>query len=329
MTAAIGLLQLGLLSFILFALAGALACQLIARHVLPRFERLAPAVRVRALAAFASAPLLLALACTGACFAPWLFSGVFPGLDHCLHHGGHPHLCFEHLPDSSGQPLGWSLVAAASIYLGVQLVSIGKELLRARRLLGTLRASARADSRHSTLHVDQGVPFCFAVGLLRPEVVVSYGLMQHLPGPELAAVVAHEIAHARRRDALLLMLARCASFFHLPDTRRRVMEELELSCEMACDREAANAVGDPLLVASAIVTTKRLLQGTAAPAGVGIANFGGRAVEARVRALLDEPRTGRLVPGAFVILGALSLLAVACADPLHHATETLLSVFTH
>ena len=171
--------------------------------------------------------------------------------------------------------------------------------------------------------------FCLSAGLFRPAVIISTGLQQGLTPLELQAVLAHEHAHTRRRDALLLAVARALGAFHLPRVARRLMEQLELACELSCDEAAAAHVGDRIAVADTIVAVERLVQGRSHPVAVGFANFGQSCLETRIKALLDEPRRGLLVPGAFTILGGLMLLALVCADPLHHATETLLAAFSH
>jgi len=51
---------------------------------------------------------------------------------------------------------------------------------------------------------------CFCMGLLRPRIVVSTGLVDLLDRAELDAVLAHEASHQRRRDPLRLMVASVA-----------------------------------------------------------------------------------------------------------------------
>lgn len=55
--------------------------------------------------------------------------------------------------------------------------------------------------------VDSDVPNCFSVGGSDPTIVVSRGLLDRLDDDELDAVLAHELAHLRNRDATVLTLA--------------------------------------------------------------------------------------------------------------------------
>jgi Zn-dependent protease with chaperone function len=50
--------------------------------------------------------------------------------------------------------------------------------------------------------VPEGDPVAYCLGLLRPRVVVSSGLLERLDCPSLKAVLEHEASHRRRRDPL-------------------------------------------------------------------------------------------------------------------------------
>lgn len=81
----------------------------------------------------------------------------------------------------------------------------------------------------------------FTFGLLRPRVFVSKAVWE---GSHREAVLAHERAHARRRDPLVLFWARAIrrSTLYLP-FGARVYRELLLEAERACDEAGARAVG--------------------------------------------------------------------------------------
>jgi len=72
------------------------------------------------------------------------------------------------------------------------------------------RLAAAADVARPKLYViPDGFPRALSAGRgpASPTVVVSTGLLQALPPEELEGVVAHEIAHARRRDVLVQVTA--------------------------------------------------------------------------------------------------------------------------
>lgn len=113
-------------------------------------------------------------------------------------------------------------------------------------------------------------PVAFTAGVCRPVIVISAGLMRALAPEERVAVVAHERAHASRRHTAALSAARviARAFGSVPGVRASV-DLLVTALEARADRDAAAAVGDPLVVARALATTARLsLERPAAVAGV-------------------------------------------------------------
>lgn len=75
-----------------------------------------------------------------------------------------------------------------------------------------------------------------ALGLLRPTVTIPHGLYKQLTSAELQAVLAHEVAHARRYDNLagvLVHCLRCLFWFHplLWIAERRLIAERERACD--------------------------------------------------------------------------------------------------
>jgi Zn-dependent protease with chaperone function len=87
-------------------------------------------------------------------------------------------------------------------------------------------------------------PWALTRGFLRPTVVLSRGLVDHLSGSELAAVLAHERHHVIRRDPLRLWVAQaaCAAFLWLAPARR-LLQAFALATELAADAFAMERVG--------------------------------------------------------------------------------------
>ncbi|MBD2580590.1 M56 family metallopeptidase [Oscillatoria sp. FACHB-1406] len=96
--------------------------------------------------------------------------------------------------------------------------------------------------------------FCAQIGFWQPELVVSTGLLETLSPQHLAAVLAHERAHAHYRDTFWFFwlggLRRIASW--LPNTEELWQELLTLR-ELRADRWAASRV-DALAIAEALIT---------------------------------------------------------------------------
>ncbi|MGB0564492.1 MAG: M56 family metallopeptidase [Spirulinaceae cyanobacterium] len=119
---------------------------------------------------------------------------------------------------------------------------------------------------HYALHKTQGQPYRLLqtpllyiaqIGLWRPQLVISQGLLNALDAEHLAAVLLHEQAHCHYHDTFwffwLGWLRRCTRW--LPHTEA-LWQELLLLREMRADRWAA-AQTDPLLLAEALVQVVR------------------------------------------------------------------------
>ena len=79
-------------------------------------------------------------------------------------------------------------------------------LVLRRASAGSWDNLARLGWRHLQVVASDEV-LCFCIGLLRPRIVVSTGLVELLDQAELEAVLAHEASHQRRRDPMRLMVA--------------------------------------------------------------------------------------------------------------------------
>ena len=161
--------------------------------------------------------------------------------------------------------------------------------------------------------IESAEPLAYTVGLHRRVVVVSNSLLSHLGGAECAAILAHERAHVRGWHTALLTIARIVvrAFGSFPPARTAT-RQLVLGLESAADDAAARAIGDPLVVARALL---RLAErsGPRAPAtALGATESD---VVTRVRRLTEGggmKRRRRLGTLVSVVIGALvaSLIVV-------------------
>jgi Zn-dependent protease with chaperone function len=318
LSALVATCALALVAGLAFAVATSLVLAALWPRVRRRLGRAHPSTRARASWLAAVAPTLLPALAVGLCFAPSLL-----GADHCLAHPDHPHLCLRH----ASAPLGGAhvgLLAGAAALGAAVLGAEARRLVRARRWLARLPRRAMA-LRSDVEVLESELPLSFAAGLWRPRVHLATGLLAALPKLQLDAVIAHERAHARRRDPLLRLVARVLSWPHLPALRRALLAEVALASEQACDAEAGRRTGDRLAVAEAILAVERLLAGAAPLAPEALSGFGGGSVPARVHELLEaEPAAPRRTAARWI--GLVFVPALALAEPLHHATEHLLSL---
>jgi Zn-dependent protease with chaperone function len=150
----------------------------------------------------------------------------------------------------------------AGAYCGLLLGLAGKLGLDAVRSHGRLRQygtialpiAARTLAQPTARLIPVAVPLIAQIGLWRPQLVVSQGLLAQLDRPHLAAVLHHEAAHRHYGDTLWFAawgwLRRGSGW--LPQTSA-LWRELLLLRELRADRWAARH-SDPLLLAEALYT---------------------------------------------------------------------------
>lgn len=99
-------------------------------------------------------------------------------------------------------------------------------------------------------------PDAFTIGLLRPKICLSVGLLETMTETEVQAVLHHEHAHVTVRDPLRLAAVRVLSDFlwFLPITRI-LAETFSRMAELRADETAVSAGDNSLELASAIVKT--------------------------------------------------------------------------
>ncbi len=160
----------------------------------------------------------------------------------------------------------------------------------------------------SRVHIVGGLPNpAFTVGWLTPHIFVAHELSQTLPEVELEAVLAHEVAHVRRRDPLRLFLLRglANTLFWLPAIRRLV-EDLSDEAEIAADDAVAPSLR--LALASAILRVARGHVNIEEPA---IGFHRDHMIERRIRRLAGEaPLVVSHVSRRSITAAAIALLAV-------------------
>lgn len=185
-------------------------------------------------------------------------------------------------------------IAACSVAFGLRAVLI--EWRAQHRVSQVLRSSETVTVGATTVGVIQDDrPRAFCHGLLRPRIYVSSGALSTLGPPELAALLAHERHHARRRDPLRFAVARVlgGALFFLP-VLPRLLERCTDEAEIAAD-EAASRDGHVTALAAALLAF----------------DAGGAGVHPdRVDRLLGE-RVDARVPMVSVLIAALVIVGLA------------------
>ncbi|MET0378265.1 MAG: M56 family metallopeptidase, partial [Spongiibacteraceae bacterium] len=157
------------------------------------------------------------------------------------------------------------------------------------------------------------------LGLFRPTIYLSQGLIRQLPAAAISAITAHEHAHVQRRDNLWLILLRASCLFWI--RRNKLFDDIELAHDQSCDRAAADFLGDYLTVAETLVQCRRL--GNSPPLA---ASFLRNHLALRVQAILHSDDS-TISPVRVLCMATLLLLTVATLVPLlHYAIELLWSL---
>lgn len=173
--------------------------------------------------------------------------------------------CAEAAARIFSHPVGhWPQILAAVLLLallGRLIYALVITVRRAQREVASVIALVgeglwTADPPMVVIPVDE--PVAFAAGFLRRRVVVSRGFFRVLAADEQEAVLEHERAHVRGLHSWLLTGAHIISMAYsfLPPVRLAA-RNLVLGLEMAADRAATLKVGDPLVVAGALMTLAR------------------------------------------------------------------------
>jgi Zn-dependent protease with chaperone function len=276
-----------------------------------RLERCAPAVQSRLLLAAALTPAFLTTIIFVASVADWLLSGPAA---FCLEQSDSSHPSISLL-------LLFSFFFSRVAILGFRFATDVRRAANANRAF--LGASTGAFAGCRVLPIDE--PQAFVLGILKPHVYLSQVLLATLHPDDLRLVLAHEKAHARRRDPLRRFVAAVGLLFHLPGIAAMLNRRLARSQEMTADAEAASKVEERPRLAEALVRFARL---RVSPATIARMEFLNGDLEARVQELLDSsPRTNApstsLIISGFIALCVLSFFA---AHLLHHLSISLLNL---
>ena len=272
-------------------------------------------------------PPVLALVLVG-CLAAHSARSLLAGTDHCEAHAHHLHLCLVHGEAWMTRPWAVALLAVVAGFVVVRLLQIAWAHVDAQRAAWRFRRMGEPLAEaHRCVVVPLDEPLVFTAGALSPTVVISRGAWARLNPNERQAVIEHELAHIANGDLWRRALLAIAACFAAPGRAAFALRLWDRSAERICDRQAADAVGRPTVVAGAIVALARGMSRRGVPAGAVFA--AACSITERVHSLLNaEPDgAGSATRLSWWFFGAgvgLALASAAFSEPLHHVLETIL-----
>jgi len=248
-----------------------------------------------------------------------------------------------HEPRASPEGVNLALCVAAG--LGLSIVAFGAaRAISAWRETGRVVRDWRRSGRpldlpgwHGAAYgVETPCPGVFVAGCRHPTLFLARSVEAACTGPELAAIVAHESAHAAAHDNIKKLAIRC-----LPDVlswmpaataiERAWSEAVEDEADAAALRSSG---GDGIDLASAIVKVSRLA--CAPPTSLAASSLhAGGPIARRVRRLASGGRpparaTGRQrwVPWLALALPGVCPLVPGLSGRLHDVTEAVVRLLT-
>jgi Zn-dependent protease with chaperone function len=183
-----------------------------------------------------------------------------------------------------------------------------------------------------TFAIDASQPMMALVGVLRPRLLVTRGLVDALTTAELAASVAHEVGHRRSLDNLKRLAMRMAPDCFSAATARAIEQRWAAAAERAADYAATGAdAADRCALASALVKVARLMPIAPVPTVEPISLLVTADIASRVRVLLSEaPPTPRPSTAVRWLAAALAVASLALAyTPLVRAVHAATEVLVH
>ncbi|AZN39869.1 M56 family metallopeptidase [Paenibacillus albus] len=149
--------------------------------------------------------------------------------------------------------------------------------------------------------IDHEDSIAMTIGLFRPRIVLSTGLIGALSETELHAVIAHEKLHLRRRHPLSVFLLSLIgiALWYIP-IYSWFIRKYKVLIELMADRHAMQATGGAADLGSALLIL--LKRGQASPVVLGSVSFADNAINLRLKHLIDPHYKPSLTPPIFTCI---------------------------
>lgn len=199
-----------------------------------------------------------------------------------------------------------------------------RRLLRASRPLEESRARALAADlarqfglrRSPELRVMEALEGPLLVGALRPVILLPAPLIASCTETQLRLVLAHEMAHARRRDLLWAWIpALTQTFFFFHPLVWLAQREARLAQEIACDEAALRVTAAPTAEYGQVLVQTAVSPGAVSMYGWGTAGISERYHTLKRRLAAMKQRSQFTRRQLLLLGGVLALLGVAGLVP--------------
>ncbi|AJY74670.1 M56 family metallopeptidase [Paenibacillus beijingensis] len=207
------------------------------------------------------------------------------------------HMCAATLMDLGLSALVKALNLLVFVTLLVLLWQSARQPLLARRAGRKLQAMLEpalteemnrryGSGRSGILVIDREEPAAFTMGMLKPRIVISTGLMSLLEPRELEAVILHETYHQKHGDPRnLFLLSLFASVFWYIPLLGWLCHQYKIVREVLADNEAMSRQGTAADLAGALL--KMLKRGGAEPPSFAHVSFAETSINCRIRLILN------------------------------------------
>lgn len=197
--------------------------------------------------------------------------------------------------------LRWRRVTATM--RGAMPIETGREIDTLRRL-----EPMSGIGRPTRLIVTESTAEPGIIGIFRPVMFLPTGIPERLTDSELAAVIAHELCHIRRRDNLMAavhMLVEALFWFHpiVFWIGARLIDERE----RACDEEVLTSGSDPRIYAKGILKVCEFY--LEAPLAC-VAGVTGSNLKKRIEAIMIQRIAQKLAMGKKLLLAMVAAAAI-------------------
>jgi beta-lactamase regulating signal transducer with metallopeptidase domain len=223
---------------------------------------------------------------------------------------------------------GLTLVIAAvvlAVLINISFIQVRRHSIAIHNLFKLSDVQPIAGQNEDTVFsISLSMPAAFTIGLFKPKVYLTSGLLQQLEQSAVDIIIQHELAHVRARDPLFKSIYAFFCLLYPKPIRRSLQQDFTLLTEQQAD-DAVTLYHDNLDVAQALVTVakkQRLLPVSCE--GVQVSHFSKDQITLRVENLLSprEQVSGAKLAFTGLCFLVTTLFTLSTVDSLHHLIET-------